>query len=244
MAKSKKRFFLVLDTETTQPTKTEKSVVYDIGAVVCDRQGRIYNNLSAIVYENFEKDLFYTSDNSKSNHWSYANMKIKTAEYHKMLTDGRATLSSIAAINTWLAKVIGAYPQIELTGYNIAFDVRVCKDTGINLDIFPNRFDMWALAIGNICKTAAYRRFALQNHFFTSRTEKGNSSLMTSAECVYRFIISDPDFKEDHTAHSDAIIEAGILKFILMKTSYDKAMQKLTPYVWRDHQLRNHYKVK
>jgi hypothetical protein len=241
---AKKSYYLVLDTETTQPTKDQKSVVYDIGAVVVDRTGKVYNSLSAIVYENFEKDLFYTKDTSKDNHWSYANMKIKTAEYKKMLTDGRATLSSISAINRWLDRVLGAYPDIQLTGYNVAFDLRVCKDTGILLDQFTRRFDLWALAIGNICKSAAYRRFALEYHMFTARTSHGNSSIMTSAECVYRFIINDPKFVEDHTAYSDSVIEKEILSHILMKTSYDKAMQKLTPYVWRDHQLRNFYKVK
>ena len=219
-------------------------MVYDIGGCVVNRKGEIKNHLSAIVLENHTKDLFYTKDESKSNHWSYANMKLKTAEYHRMIEDGRCTLSSIAAINRWLDRVLSAYPGIELTAFNLSFDLRVCADSGIRLEQFPNRFDMWALAVGNICKTPGYRRFCLENHFFTNPTEKRNCSIKTSAECVYRYIMNDPEFVEDHTAYSDSLIEAQILKFILSKNSYDKAIAKSTPYAWRDFQLNKHFRIK
>ena len=40
-------------------------------------------------------------------------------------------------------------------------------------------------------------------------TNKGN--IMTNAEVVYQYITDQEDFKEDHTALSDAIIESEIL---------------------------------
>ena len=71
------------------------------------------------------------------------------------------------------------------------------------------------------CKTLCQQKTFLANAKYTN---KGN--IITNAETVYQYITDKEEFKEDHTALSDAIIESEILARIfangcsLMKQMY------------------------
>lgn len=230
----KKQYFIILDTETTID-----QTVADIGAIVVDRQGKIYAELSVLIAGHFGvKSLFY--DINADNIWSLTGLKRRTENYQKMLETGSRSLASVNAVNRWLDKAIAVYNPI-LTAYNLPFDLNKCENTGIDLAGFSDRFCLWSASLGSICQTRKYKQFCLNNHFFTNRTGLGNMSVKTSAETVFSFITGDFT-PEPHTALEDAkLFELPILLKVL---KVRKWRSKLIAYNWRDQQVKDYYKSK
>jgi len=231
---AKKQYFLILDTETSITDK-----VADFAAVVCDRDGRIYNQCAILVNEVFGvDDLFY--DKSADSIWSRNSLDRRMARYNTMLDSGIRSIASVNAINRWLDKAQEKYNP-ALTAYNLAFDNSKCANTGIDLSMFQDKFCLWAAAVGNICHTKAYRQFCLDNHLFNNRTDRGNMTYSTTAESVTGFLrgeLSD----EPHTALEDIIgYELPTLVHILGLKQW---RGKIVPYAWSKHQVNQHFTAK
>lgn len=231
---AKKQFFLIVDTETTM-----ENTVADFGAIICDREGKIYNQCAVLVaghYGHFE--LFH--DKKANDIWGYGGLEKRKAEYVKMLESGVRMLASVNAINKWLTLAVGKYNP-QLTAYNLAFDKDKCAKTGIDLTQFSAEFCLWQAAVGNICNTKKYRQFVLENHGFNKPTEFGNMTMQTNAEMVCGFVKGE-FVKEPHTALEDARdFELPILAEILKKKGWK---EKITPYNWREFQVKNHFTAK
>jgi hypothetical protein len=231
---AKKQYFLILDTETSITDK-----VADFAAVICDREGRIYNQCAILVNEVFGvDDLFY--DKSADSIWSRNSLDRRMARYNTMLDSGIRSIASVNAINRWLDKAQEKYNP-ALTAYNLAFDTAKCANTGIDLSMFQDKFCLWAAAVGNICHTKAYRQFCLDNHLFNNRTDRGNMTYSTTAESVTGFLrgeLSD----EPHTALEDIVgYELPTLVHILAKKQW---RGKIVPYAWSKHQVNQHFVAK
>ena len=112
---ARKKFFLVVDTETTQT-----DMVADFGAVVCDKQGNIVKEIGVLTeyFNDKEKHpLFHMGDFMGGK----ANLPKRYKRYNDMVTRGDRVLAYTGAINIWLARANAEYRPI-LTAYNIAFD--------------------------------------------------------------------------------------------------------------------------
>ena len=230
---AKKQYFLIVDTETTV-----KDTVADFGAVIVDRKGSIVSQCAVLVHEHFDAmDLFYTGD---SGFWGKQAAAERKKKYFGMLDAGTRMLSSVSAINRWLEKAAGKFSP-TLTAYNLPFDVNKCGNTNIDLNMFSERFCLWAAATGNICNTKAYKQFALENHLFGSPTEFGNMTYKTNAEAVAGYLAGNMT-DEPHTAIEDAIqYELPILTHILKKKNWK---EKMIAYNWRSHQVKDHFVAK
>lgn len=231
---AKKQYFAILDTETTM-----ENTVADFAIIICDREGKIYNQCAVLVaehYGNFE--LFH--DKNANDIWGYGGLEKRKANYVKMLGKGTRMLASVNAINKWIQQAIGKYNP-SLTAYNLAFDLDKCEKTGIDLTGFADKFCLWQAAIGNICNTKQFKQFVLENHGFNDRTDFGNMTIKTNAEIVAGFISGD--FKDEpHTALEDARdFELPILREIVKKKKW---REKITPYNWRNFQVRQHFVAK
>lgn len=231
---AKKQWFAILDTETTM-----QNTVADLGIVICDRHGNIAKSLAVLVnghYGTFE--LFH--DKHANDIWGYQGLRNREQNYVKMLDSGSRMLASVNAINKWINQAIGAYNP-TLTAYNLAFDLDKCEKTGIDLTGFANKFCLWQAAVGNICNTKQYKSFVLENHGFNKPTEFGNMTMQTNAEMVCGFV--NGEFKkEPHTAIEDARdFELPILVDIVKKKKWQ---DKITPYNWREFQVKNHFQAK
>lgn len=228
----KKQYFLIIDTETTKDDN-----VADFGAVICDRNGVIYKDCAVLIQGQFgEKELYW--DESKA--WTFEFAKRREANYMAMLNAGTRQLATVNAVNRWLDKARVTYNPI-LTAYNLAFDIGKCRNTGIDISGFSDRFCLWAAAAGNICLTKPYKQFALENHLFTDRTQRGNMSIKTGAESVAGFVTGSL-IQEPHTAIEDARdFELPILKHIVAKRKW---RDNIKPYAWQGFQVKDHYKVK
>lgn len=231
---AKKQFFAIIDTETTID-----DTVADIGIIICDRKGEIFNKMAVLIKDQFENhELFYRRECVGL--WSLEYAKEKHIKYNNMLNAGSRMLSSVNAVNRWIESAIGKYNP-TLTAYNLPFDAAKCINTEIDLSGFSDRFDLWGAAVGNICNTKPYKQFCLDNHLFTNRTEYANMTIKTSAETVTGFLnggLTD----EPHTALEDVIgYELPILTHILKKKSWK---EKIVPFDWRKFQVKNHFAVK
>ncbi len=230
----KKQYFAILDTETTM-----QNTVADLGIIICDRHGNIAKSLAILVNGHYGTyQLFH--DKHANDIWGYEGLRKREQAYTNMLDNGSRMLASVNAINKWINQAIGTYNP-TLTAYNLAFDLDKCEKTGIDLSGFTNKFCLWQAAVGNICQTKLFRQFALENHAFNNATEFGNMTYKTNAEIVCGFIKGE--FKtEPHTAIEDARdFELPILVEILKKKKWQ---DKITPYSWRDFQVKNHFVAK
>ncbi len=231
---AKKQFFAILDTETTM-----QDTVADFAIIICDREGKIYNQCAVMVhghYGNYE--LFH--DKAANDIWGYGGLEKRKNNYVAMLNDGSRTLASVNAINKWINQAIGKYNP-QLTAYNLAFDKSKCANTGIDLSGFTSSFCLWQAAVGSICNTKLFRGFALENHAFNKVTGAGNMTFQTNAEIVCGFVKGAFE-KEPHTSLEDARdFEMPILCEILKKRNWK---EKTTPYNWRAFQVKDHFAAK
>jgi len=231
---AKKQFFLIIDTETTI-----ENTVYDFGAIICDRNGVIFNECAVIVQEEIGKELFYDK-NSTNEIWTLRGLARRKANYAKMLDSGSRMVASRNAINRWLEKAATKYSP-ELTAYNIAFDLDKMNNTGIDTAMFANRFCLWHAAAGMFAHTKEYKRFVLANHLFNAPTDKLNMSYKTNAEVMASFLNGSMLPPEPHTAIEDAkFYELPILKAIVVKSKW---REKIKPYSWHDYQVKNNFTV-
>lgn len=231
---ARKQYFLIVDTETTI-----KDTVADFGAIVVDRKGVIQAQCAILVKDHFDSmELFYNP--ADTGFWGKAAAEKRKLQYVEQMNSGSRMLASVSAINRWLEKANGKYSPI-LTAYNLPFDVDKCRNTGIDLTMFAERFCLWAAAIGNICTSKAYRKFALENHLFNAPTQFRNMTYKTNAECVTGFL--NGEFREEpHTAIEDAIyFELPILAAVLKKKNWK---EKVIPYNWKAFQVKDHYEPK
>jgi hypothetical protein len=231
---AKKQFFAILDTETTM-----ENTVADFGIIICDREGKIFNQCAILVaghYGNFE--LFH--DKNANDIWGYGGLEKRKAAYVSMLDSGVRMLASVNAANRWIQQAIGKYNPI-LTAYNLAFDLDKCEKTGIDLSGFADKFCLWQAAVGNICNSKLFKQFALENHAFNNVTQFGNMTMQTNAEIVAGFVGGEFK-KEPHTALEDARdFELPILREVIKKKNW---REKITPYNWRAFQVKDHFTPK
>lgn len=237
----KKKFFLVIDTETTQSNR-----VADFGAVVVDKQGRVQTQCGVLVreyYLNREKHpLFHTKDVDPL--WGVANLPARYAAYDDMIRDGRRMLASKAAVNKWLTQVATKYNP-TVTAYNWGFDRDKLTKSGLHVDIFERSFCLWHAAAAKWGNSKAFKQFVLENHLFGKRTKTGCMTILTNAEVMARFILNNPEMEDEpHTALEDAMdYEVPILKRLLETTSPAEYLNP-KPYSYREFQLKDHFQPK
>lgn len=231
---AKKQYFAICDTETTM-----ENTVADFAIIICDREGKIYNQCAVMVKDHYGKfELFH--DKAANDIWGYDGLERRKNNYVEMLNSGKRMLASVNAVNMWVQQAIGKYDPV-LTAYNLAFDKDKCEKTGVDLSGFSSSFCLWQAAVGNICDTKAFKQFALENHAFNTPTQRGNMTMQTNAEIVAGFVSGE--FKQEpHTSLEDARdFEMPILIEILKKRKW---RDKVTPYNWRAFQVKDHFAVK
>ena len=232
---AKKKFFLIVDTETTQT-----NMVADFGAVVCDKQGNIHHEIGILTGDFFSDrknhPLFHIYGDA-NDVFSKASLPRRYANYEAMLQNGQRYLASVSAINRWLAKVEKKYEPI-LTAYNLPFDLDKCDKSGIVLDYFDKRFCLMKAAQDKWAGTKPYLAFALKNHFFSNRTQKGNMTVQTKADRIAKFLHPElPD--EPHTALEDARDYERLILAALVKGTSPQVYMNPIGKTWHDLKVRD-----
>ena len=191
--------YLILDTETADLSGS----VYDVGYVIVNRKGEILREYNALVREIF-------TDGKRMMGAFYASKIF--SHYAHMLDAGTIHLEPWQEIVAQLNHDIHESGAEVICAYNAGFDFRAMRATHEMLGYsdyvlgYTMQFlDLWQFACETKLRQTDYIRIAREHGWITA---KGN--VQTGAEFAYRYITRNYEFAEDHTALSDAKIEAAI----------------------------------
>jgi hypothetical protein len=222
----RKNYYVVLDTEglgLNDYKKKEygKQKCYDVGYVIIDKKGNIIKHFNALTREVFgDMELMSTA-------YFFNKMPI----YEQMLSDKEVTERLFVNIIRELKRDLKKFKIKGIFAYNCNYDIVALAETAqYTIDNCPKLtftktknnkwkpehekllqklldtkvefYDIWTMA----CMTLCQQKTFLAN---AKLTPKGN--IITNAETVYNYITDQENFIEDHTAYSDACIEAEIL---------------------------------
>lgn len=189
---------VIFDTETTS---LNKPFCYNVGYVIKNEQNEILVAKDFVVEQIWHNlPLFSTAYYSEKRPLYVASMKARKTIMKKF---GYICQEMIRDFKNF--EVACAY------AYNSTFDEKVFD---FNCDWFKvnNPFDNIPIydIRGNVHNFLIDRNFFNFCEKYEQFTDSGNYS--TTAETLYRYLINDAEWSEDHTALSDSLIESAILE--------------------------------
>lgn len=208
------RYIIGLDTETANGILCDnkldlsQSLVYDLGWVVTDKRGNIYEKKSYIVREIFVemKDLMRSA--------YYAE---KIPMYWEEIKQGSRKLANFQTIRREFLKDIEKYGVSQFFAHNARFDLNALNNTIRYITkseqryFFPYGSEIWdtlKMARQTIGQQKSYRRYCIDNSYMTKHRIP---QVRLTAEILYRYISGDNDFSESHTGLEDVLIETKIM---------------------------------
>lgn len=254
----RRKYYLILDCETATLSCVQrfnecerkkialaKPLIYDIGWVICDRRGHIYDRKSYLVSEIFSNyDVFSTAFYSGKRP-----LYIEKLKQHKITLESWIEIAKVLVEDAQKCVAVGAYNSMfdfkkaipftqnyikHFYSNNfmewIAEQEKLCiatlqeKSTKKSQKFDSNNFqflgktfplfDVWAIACNTVLNTEKYKEYCVKNNGFTNT----GKFFSTTAENVFRFLSHNDDFDEEHTALSDAEIEAKIFGKIVNRS--------------------------
>ena len=170
---ARKQYFAIIGT-----TITKQGTVADFSIIICDRNGRIFNQCAVLVNGHF--DNFDMLDNDDIDDTLIRQGKrLSINEYNEMLNKGRRMLVSIRAINSWIAQVYGKYTP-TLIGYNLQSHLESCEKTGIDLSLLSDGFCLKKAISNNICNTNKYRDYLTKK--LDASTNQSDSDMRSESD--------------------------------------------------------------
>ena len=229
-----------------------KPLVYDIGWTITDRVGNVYKKVNYLIQETFFvpnvfNTAYYCSKRPiymklladgfvEPKTWNDAIEELITdLDYCDMATAYNACFDFKKAIpftETYIQHLYSAdYNEWEkqqkkkckaiIKGKNEAenpeYLTPVFKIRGFEFPIT----DLWGIACDRLINIDKYRNYCLENELLTASA----MFFKTSAETAFQYLMKQYDFIEDHTALSDAEIEAQILTKALKKGKIEPSIK-------------------
>ena len=204
------RKFIVLDTEGVNDGKSNtannlgaNALVYDVGLVVADRSGNVYDRFSII-----NTDVFY------GGFMKTAYYRDKLPQYHEGVGESWDPMSWLQIVDL-MHDIVTDYQIRDIWGYNVSYDQAATNYTTAKASNGFRRFfapygtryrDVWDYAGSTLCATKKYVGWCIDNGLILP---SGNPS--TSADTVGKYLRRDLEYQEQHTALSDAEDELRIL---------------------------------
>lgn len=199
----------IIDTETTK-----NNMVYDLGVAILDlATGEVVDTMNVIVAETF-------GDVAAMRTAYYAS---KIPQYLAAIDAGELEVLAFSDCFKRFGALLEAHDVRSVWAYNMAFDYKALNRTIAELSngfvgcFFPSNvrcYDLMSSAINIVGNTRRYQSWALERGYVTP-----TGRAKATAETMYRFVTSNDEFIEDHTALSDAMVEADILAHLVAKKS-------------------------
>lgn len=198
---------IILDTETTNDI--ECPIVYDVGFIVMNTDGEIFERFSFVV-----ADIFLDEELMSS-----AYFKEKIPQYWEEIRKGERVLKRFSNIRKIFREVCKAYEVKKIVAHNCRFDYLSLQTTQRFLTsskyrwFFPYGVEMWdSLKMSReiFGKSIEYGEFCYQNDYLTKRGQR-----RYTAEILYRFLKGDNEFTESHTGLEDVLIEKEIFLYCI-----------------------------
>jgi hypothetical protein len=199
----------VLDTETAN--SLDDPLVYDLGWVVTDKRGKVYEKRSYINYDVYarERDLMRTAYYAK-----------KLPMYEGQIKNKERKIVSWENLRRIFRRDMEKYNITTVCAHNAYFDLKALNTTERYITkskwryFFPKEIEIWdtmKMAEDVLVNSPTYRQWAEERNYWT-----GNRPRLT-AEILYRFISCNEDFEEEHTGLADVLIEKEILAYCFRK---------------------------
>lgn len=190
---------LVLDTETLG---LKDRRVYNLGYVIYDTADGTTLKRDYLV-----KQVYDNQDLMNSAYY-----KDKKPLYEKKLADGNCKKCYWGSICNILKNDIERYTPDGIYAYNSRFDDLAIKETckQYNAKVNPTADGILDIMnyIDSITQTEDYQKFCESNGYKTKHRPPRNQ---IKAETLYRYLIGQTDYQEEHTALADSEIELSIL---------------------------------
>lgn len=199
---------MIIDTETTNGL--DQPMPYDVGYQIVNLPtGEVLVEKSFIIAEIFlDKEMM-----------GEAFFKDKIPTYWREYKEGKRNLKSIWNVRRELWQDMKNFDVKKVGAYNMGFDnratrndIRFCTSSRLRW-FFPygtELFCIWNMACTSILQDKNYINFCEKNGFISE-----NKNYSTSAETVYRYLINNPTFEEEHTGLEDVKIEVEIMLAVL-----------------------------
>lgn len=221
----RKRYGIMLDTETVNGL--EYPLFYDLGYQIIDSHGNKYIERSFVNADIFleHKDLMQSA---------YYGDKIP--QYWKDIKSGKRILTSMYKIHQQLQADYDLYNCVFICAHNARFDYKALNNTQRYITkskfryFVPYGLEWWdtlAMARSILANKPSYLKFCQK---YNTVIDGVNSHLTKSgkprftAEIIYQYISSNPNFVESHTGLEDVDIERQILAWCKRQ---HKKMRKL-----------------
>lgn len=199
----RRNYYLTIDTETANTI--EDPMMYDLGGAIHDKNGRVYETFSFVIYDVFcaDRELFNTA--------YYAE---KRPMYEAQIANGTRKIVSIYTARKYVADLCKKYNVKAIIAHNARFDYRSTNYTlryvtkSKSRYFLPYGIPMWdtlKMAQDTICKQPTYQRWCNANGYCMK-----NGKPRATAEILYRYITQNNEFIEDHTGLEDVLIEKEI----------------------------------
>ena len=216
----RKKYFLMLDTETANTFNNERgldrssALVYDYGFGAVDMYGNIYEEHSFVTKEVFE-DM---EDVMQSAYYSR-----KLPQYYADIESGKRKVATLYEIRKTMCEVIEKYNITAIVCHNASFDYGVCQSTQRYITkskyryFFPRGIEIWDTLKGvrsTLGKDKEYYEFCEKHNFLTKHK---TPRVRLTAEIVYRYLTNNLNFVESHTALEDVKIESLIFAYCCKK---------------------------
>lgn len=215
--------YLFMDSETAETPKIDGQLdvgngqVYDLGLMVIDDEGKVYEKISLI-----NEDVFFRMPQSMQEAY-FAN---KIPQYLEDMRMGKHKI-----VNSWqmyriFHELCQKYNISAVVAHNAYFDIKVLNATMRYQTKSRCRWfipwgmeviDTLKLARNTFAKDPQYVTFCKENGYMTNH-EKPRPRL--TAEILYKYITGCYEFEESHTGLEDVEIEAQI--FMEMKQRGEK----------------------
>ena len=212
--------FLFMDSETAETPKIDGQLdvgngqVYDLGLMVIDENGRIYDQISMV-----NEDVFFRMPQSMQEAY-YAD---KIPQYLEDMRMGKRKI-----VNTWqmykiFAEMLQKYDISAVVAHNAFFDVKVLNATMRYQTKSRVRWflpwgteiiDTLKLARNTFGKDPKYVTWCEENGYMTNHA---TPRPRLTAEILYRYITGDNSYMESHTGLEDVTIEKEIFKACMEK---------------------------
>lgn len=214
---------MVLDTEANGIVNRDNDVrgsemrVYDLGFIVADKEGIIYDRASMVDVARLCQRDTYT--NTPARFVESAYYADKLPQYWDGIRTGEWEPCTFYDMRQRVWDTCKEWGIKDVWAYNARFDCQAlnattCEESnGYSRFFLPYRVnwrDIWAAAGESILNTKKFVKWAYEHGFVS---DKGNPT--TNAEIVYRYLIGDDGFTECHTALQDCEIELAILLKVL-----------------------------
>lgn len=201
--------FMILDVETIAVEGCARKV-FNLGAIVADKHGNVYERARFLVCEQFDNADGMTELVEDSYCGGDKASKFFIAWNHPSDETIKCSFEAMRyCLNNWVIEY-----NATVCAYNAQFDFSALRQTsqfycGCEFwDIKPKTLDIWHAALCCLCNKVSFMAFC--HEYGLLKEDTGNPA--TGAEPVYAYLSDCPTFEEVHEGLADVDIEYAILR--------------------------------